>query len=75
MSEKDTTALLGISIDALYRRIKENHGMSFADYRTEKAAAIKVRLISKALALADKGDKVMLIFSLKNFCNWSDNRN
>ena len=33
---------------------------------------IRTRLQSKAITMALAGDKALLIFSLKNLCNWSD---
>tara|TARA_R110000803_G_scaffold4020_8_gene13795 strand:+ start:562 stop:984 length:423 start_codon:yes stop_codon:yes gene_type:complete len=46
---------------------------NFRDLYTKGINATKQRLRQKALDMALNGDRVMLIFSLKNIVGWSDN--
>ncbi len=46
---------------------------NFRDLYTKGHAATSQRLRQKALDMAFSGDRVMLIFSLKNLAGWSDN--
>lgn len=64
---------LGISRDTLYRRIKENTGMTFSEYHNLKKEGTATKLQQKAIYLAlEKGDKDMIKFLLKNFADFSD---
>ena len=46
---------------------------NFRDLYTKGVNSTKQRLRQKALDMALNGDRVMLIFSLKNLVGWSDN--
>jgi len=65
--------ILGISIETLKRRIKEEHDTTFTEYADQKFAKTKLKLIQKAITMGLGGNATMLIFSLKNKCNWKDN--
>ena len=71
-SKIDCAAIMDCSSDTIERNIKEKHDMTFVQYREKKMATTRTRLIEKALSMAFSGDRVMLIFSLKNLCNWKD---
>ena len=51
---------------------KETYGINFSDFREQKAERTRYSLRQKAIDLAVAGDNTMLIFSLKNYCGWSD---
>ena len=68
----DCAELMNCSEDTITRRIKEEHGVTFAVYRDKKMAKTRVKLVETALHLATKGNVTMLIFSLKNLCGWTD---
>jgi hypothetical protein len=63
-----------LSVDTIYRRIKEKHGITAEEYRERKTANIKLKLIQKAhqLATQDSPNVTMLIFCLKNLAGWAD---
>lgn len=64
--------MLGISESTLKRKVKERYDMTFSDLQQKCLAPMKVQLVNKALSMALKGDRVLLIFCLKNYCGWSD---
>jgi len=61
-----------ISHDTLVREIERIHKMSFAEYRDQKVDLTRLKLVQKAVKMALDGNVVMLIFCLKNMCNWRD---
>ena len=63
---------LGVSDDTINRRIREKFGCTFEAYRDKKQTTLRIRLIDKALELADQGNVTMLIFLLKNYCGFTD---
>lgn len=71
-SLEDAAAILDCSSDTLSRYIREEHDLTFAEFREQKMASVRISLVQKALDAAHKGDRVMLIFCLKNLCGWKD---
>lgn len=70
---KDWVAdILEVSEDTIDRRIKEEKGCTFQEYRARKMAPVKIRLVKTALEKAMGKDNTMLIFCLKNLCGWAD---
>lgn len=71
---RDCSEILKVSEDTIENRIKEKTGKTFSEYRNKKMAPFRNKLVKKALDMALKdGDRVMLIFCLKNYCGWTDN--
>ena len=64
--------VMGVSDDTIQRRIKEKTGQTFKEYRADKEGTVRLSLQQKALNMALAGNVPMLIFSLKNLCDWSD---
>ncbi len=64
--------LLGVSKTTIKDHIKKRYSLTFTEYAELKLSPTKVRLVQKALKMAEKGDRVMLIFCLKNLCQWAD---
>ena len=46
--------------------------MTFVEFRSLYLSSTRIRLRQKAIQMALKGDRTMLIFSLKNLCDWKD---
>lgn len=46
---------------------------NMTDYREKRKDSLKTQLKRKAVTMALSGNVAMLIFCLKNLCNWSDN--
>lgn len=63
---------LGVSIDTIRRRIKEEHDMTFTEYHELRISRTATKLQQKAIEMALKGDRTMLIFALKNLAKWAD---
>lgn len=63
---------LGVTIDAIRRRIKEKHNMTFTEYHNLKMQHTATKLQQKAIEMALKGNTTMMIFALKNLAKWSD---
>lgn len=71
-SKRTCSLLLEVSEDTLERRVKEKYDCSFSEYAETKMANVKLNLVQKAINKALNGDNTMLIFCLKNICDWSD---
>jgi hypothetical protein len=72
ISVKFCAEYLGVSVDTIQRRLKEEKGMTFEQYHASKLERTAVKLQQKAIEMALAGDRTMLIFSLKNLAGWAD---
>lgn len=72
-SLSDTAEIMKCGTDTVAVKIKKKYGITFHEYRDKKMASVRLTLTQKAIQMAKAGDKTMLIFSLKNYCGWSDN--
>jgi len=63
---------LGVSVDTIQRRVKEEKLITFEEYHASKLQRTAVRLQQKAIEMALTGDRTMLIFCLKNLAGWAD---
>lgn len=66
--------ILDCSEDTVERRVKETFTQTFKEFRESRMSVTKVKLIQKAIDMAMGGNVTMLIFCLKNLCEWSDRR-
>lgn len=64
--------IMEISGDTIEDRIREVHNCSFGEYRDRKMGKVKLKLQQKAIEMALSGNTTMMIFALKNLCDWSD---
>lgn len=69
----DCAAFLDVEPSTIDKWIKRTHGITFSEFREQKMVHTRFNLIRKALTMADQGNVTMLIFCLKNLCDWSDN--
>lgn len=63
---------LGVSTDAIRRRIKEKYNMTFTEYHALKMEGTATKLQQKAIKMALEGNNTMMIFCLKNLAKWAD---
>ena len=66
------SALLGVSERTVERKVREKYDLTVAEYREKCLAPVKLKLVNKAISMAMGGDRVLLIFCLKNLCGWAD---
>lgn len=58
--------------NTIKNHIKKRHDITFTEYAELKLSRTKVKLVQKALEMANRGNATMLIFCLKNICKWVD---
>jgi len=71
-TKTDVAAFFQCSEDTVENRVKEWGYGSFSVFREENMVHTRFSIIRKAIEKAEKGDNVMLIFTLKNLCGWKD---
>lgn len=59
--------------NTIKNHIKARFDMTFTEYAEKKLSRTKVKLVQKAIEMANSGHATMMIFCLKNICKWSDN--
>lgn len=64
--------ILGVHQNTIKNHIKARYGITFTEYQDKKLSVTKLRLIQKAIKMAENGSATMLIFCLKNICKWVD---
>jgi AraC-like DNA-binding protein len=69
---EDTAAFFSVSPDTIERRIRDDFDVTFAEFRDQNMADTRFALVRKALSMAKKGDRAMLIFCLKALCGWKE---
>lgn len=65
--------ILEVSDTTIKNHIKKRYNMTFTEYAEKKLSRTKVKLVQKAIEMANSGHATMMIFCLKNICKWSDN--
>lgn len=65
--------ILDVSERTIRNHIKQRFDMTFGEYADRKLSKTKVKLVSKAIEMANSGNNTMMIFCLKNICKWNDN--
>lgn len=65
-------SLLDCHENSIKNHIKKRHGLTFTEYSEMKLSPTKLKLVQKAIQMANAGDRVMLIFCLKNINKWAD---
>lgn len=64
--------ILGVHQNTIKNHIRARYGITFTEYMDRKLSVTKMRLIQKAIKMAENGSATMLIFCLKNICHWQD---
>lgn len=70
-TQSDCAAFFKCSLDTIERFIRKETGLTYAEFRDQSMVHTRFDLIRKAIKRSDVSD-TMLIFSLKNLCDWSD---
>lgn len=69
---EDCAAFFKCSPDTIQRAIKRHTKLTFAEFRNQNMVHTRHTLIRNAINRANNGSDTMLIFCLKNLCNWRD---
>lgn len=69
---EDCAAFFECSTPTIKDWLKREHGLTYTEFKERQMVHTKLSLTQKALELANKGDKALLIFCLKNICGWTD---
>lgn len=71
---RDAAAFFETCEQTVETAVKENFGVTFAQFREKQMVHTKMSLIRKAIqeATKDKPNTTLLIFALKNLANWQD---
>jgi hypothetical protein len=70
----DTAAFFEVNKRTVDRFIQKEWKITFAEFRDQHMVHTRFSLIRKAIQKAEGGDNVMLVFCLKNLCDWKDKR-
>lgn len=73
-SLKETASWFGVSEDTIDRKIKKFDKCSFREFKQKHSCHIKIKLQEKAIEMAMSGNSTMMIFALKNICDWVDKK-
>ena len=71
-SLKDTAAFFEVDPSTVKHYIRKNWDVTFSEFREQNLVHTRFMLIRTAIKKAERGDNVMLIFCLKNLCQWRD---
>ena len=71
-SEEYLAFRLGMSIETLNKRIKEEKGMTFLEYKNKKKEMVKISVMQKQFEIAMEGNPSMNIWLGKQYAGQSD---
>jgi hypothetical protein len=71
-SLKDTAAFFEVDPSTVEHYIRKHWNVTFSEFREQNLVHTRFMLIRTAIKKAERGDNVMLIFCLKNLCQWRD---
>ena len=71
-SLKDTAAFFEVSDRTIERFIETTFKTGFMEFREQHMVHTRLNIVRKAVEKAQSGDNTMLIFCLKNLCDWRD---
>jgi methylphosphotriester-DNA--protein-cysteine methyltransferase len=73
-SQQEAANYFMVSPDYIARKIKEETGQTFSEFREKHATASRYALIRKATQMAMEGNSQMMQFVLKNKAGWVDKK-
>jgi len=68
----DCAAFFECHPETIINFIKRTYCIEFSKFREQNMVHTRFMLVRTAIAKAQKGDNTMLIFCLKNLCDWRD---
>ena len=71
-TKKDSAEIMEVSEDTIERRIKKEYDMTFTEYKTQKMAYMRMKILQKQYEVAMRGNVSMLIWLGKQNCNQVD---
>ena len=69
---EDVGAFFDVSTKTIQRRCEEYEGLTFVQFRDKYMAETRLKLVRKAINMAENGNLGALIFCLKNINKWQD---
>lgn len=72
MTNEDIAAIMDLSVDTIYRAIKKEYGIDFAEYKKQKQSSMRFTLLAKQIEVAKGGNIAMLIWLGKQYLGQSD---
>lgn len=70
--KSDIASLLGVSEDTLERWVRSNFDCTFSEIREQNRSYLKRNILIKQYEVAMSGDRTMLIWLGKNYCDQVD---
>lgn len=67
----DCVYLTGVSASTIERRIREEMGMTFNDYRQLQLTSLRLKILDKQVEVAMEGDSAMLKHLGEQYCDQS----
>lgn len=64
--------ILGVHENTIKNHIKARFGLTYTEYAARKLSKTRVKLVQKAIESALAGNATLMIFCLKNLCEWQD---
>lgn len=64
--------ILDVHENTIKNHIKARYGLTFTEYAEKRLSRTKVKLVQKAIEMANSGNVAMMIFCLKNINKWAD---
>lgn len=68
----DTAAFFKCAERTIERFIRDNFNLTFVEFRDQNMVHTRLDLVREAIRQAKSGNTAMLIFCLKNVCQWAD---
>jgi len=69
---KEVASFMGISQSTLNLWLQKHFQCNFEAFKSFHLTDVKLRLTSKAISMAEKGNPAILKFALQNLCDWTE---